>query len=124
MMPLRILAGIVASAALVGFVARAFGPAAHDAALAPVPSAGEPAPPSDPPALGADAAQGEPLPAAHFSGAERPHVPAGILARAADARALERGPSCPPPAAALAPPVCAPEGRESIEIEWHVAQDR
>ncbi len=113
MMPLRILAGIVASAALVGYVARAFGPAAHDAA-----------PPSDPPALGADAAQGEPLPPAPFSGAERPHVPAGILARAADARALERGPSCPPPAAALAPPVCAPEGRESIEIEWHVAQDR
>jgi hypothetical protein len=50
-------------------------------------------------------------------------VPAGILARAAKARALERGPACAASAPAQEAPRCPGEQRESIDVDWHVARD-
>jgi hypothetical protein len=108
-MTFRALAGAAAGAALAGFVLGAR-------------SVNDPEPP--PPAVSAPIAaepRAEPLPPAPSSPPARTRVPAGILARAAKARALDRGPACPP----VEPPEerarCAPEQRESIEIEWHVA---
>jgi hypothetical protein len=53
-------------------------------------------------------------------------VPAGILARAADARALdrdpERAPLCRPAPAPRREASCAPP-RDSVEIQWDVGKD-
>ncbi len=112
-MPHRLLGGIAASAAIAGFLAGVLSlRAPHHAA----PAAPSTAPSTKAPAPSAD----EALPPVPFPGA-RPRVPAGILARAADARALDRGPPCPAPEEQRAlPPRCASEQRESIEIDWHV----
>jgi hypothetical protein len=72
----------------------------------------------------APSSRGQPIPPSPYAELVRPRVPAGILARAADARALERGPTCPPPAEQRELPRCVPEDRESIDIEWHVARER
>ncbi len=111
MMPIRLLAGIAATAAVAGFIAGVFSPR--------LPAAAPPA------AAAVPAAAPEPLPPLALPERARPQVPAGILARAADARALDRGPSCAAPdVGRLEPPRCASEQRESIEIEWHVAPER
>ena len=70
------------------------------------------------------ASRAEPLPPIPFAPA-RPSMPPGILARAADARALERAPRCPLPPADPEPTCGAEqrEEREPIEIEWEVARD-
>jgi hypothetical protein len=112
---LRLVLGGAAAAALVGFTA---GLLDGDDELAPPAAAAAPArTPLEPP-------RAEPLPPAVVPDAERPRVPAAILARAASARALDRrGPACPPrepPPAREEPPRCAPEQRESIEIDWNV----
>jgi hypothetical protein len=65
----------------------------------------------------------QPLPPVQLPEVTRPLVPAGILARAANARALERGPSCLPPGKALEASSCSEEERESIEIDWHAARE-
>lgn len=110
-MPYRLLGGIAASAAIAGFLAGVLSIHAAPAAPSTAPST---------PARSAD----DPLPPVPFPG-ERPSVPAGILARAADARAIDRGPSCPAPEEHRAPPPrCASEQRESIEIDWHVDPKR
>jgi hypothetical protein len=107
---LRIVAGAALGAAVAGY---AVGVLTREPALdPPVASALEPAPGAQP---------GEPLPPAAFAGADRPRVPAGILARAANARALHRAPYCPSEPPADEPPRCAPEPRDPVEIEWHVA---
>jgi hypothetical protein len=124
MTSLRLVLGGAAAAALVGFTA---GFLNGDGELAPPPA---PAVATSPAAL---APKAEPLPPAVVPDAARPRVPAAILARAADARALDRrGEACPPagptsPAAHTSPsppreepPRCAPEQRETIEIDWHV----
>ncbi|HEX9306011.1 MAG TPA: hypothetical protein VF894_00880 [Anaeromyxobacter sp.] len=112
MMPLRLLAAI-AAAALGALGAGLVAPRLHAAF-------GSPAPVS---VLRAHASGG-PLAPAPFVPPMRPSVPAGILARAADARALERGPSCPPPTpTASAREACGTEEREAIEIEWHVDRE-
>jgi len=114
MITIRLLAGIGATAAVAGFIAGVFSPrlpAAAPPAAAPVPAAAFDA--------------GEPLPPLALPERARPQVPAGILARAADARALDRGPSCAAPdVGRLELARCASEQRESIEIEWHVAPER
>jgi hypothetical protein len=51
----------------------------------------------------------------------RPAVPPGVLSRAAEARALDRGPACPP--ARPADKACPPEPREAVEIEWDGARE-
>ena len=51
-------------------------------------------------------------------------VPPGILARAAEARALERATVCASPAPAPEETACDPARRGSVEIEWEVARDR
>jgi hypothetical protein len=114
--PVRALVGFCAFAVVAGFVAGTVRqarsrPAAPPAAALP-PAAAE-APAADP-LLSPPAERGG-----------RPRVPAGILARAASARALERGPSCRPsaPATPQEPARCVPEQRESIDIDWHVARD-
>lgn len=48
-------------------------------------------------------------------------VPAGIIARAADARALERAPACRGPAR-RAEGACAPP-RDAVEIRWDVGKE-
>jgi hypothetical protein len=55
----------------------------------------------------------------------RASVPPGVLSRAAEARALERGPVCPPapPAAPTDPKGCGPEPHATVEIEWDVARE-
>jgi hypothetical protein len=122
--PLRLrlslgVAALATAATIAGFVAGA----SHDPRPAPAPADL----PADPTAsAAADLPAGEPLPPVRFEGAARPRVPAGILARAASARALERGPSCPPSPAARPssePPPCVSEQRESIDIDWHVAPE-
>jgi hypothetical protein len=52
-------------------------------------------------------------------------VPPGVLSRAAEARALDRGPVCPPapPAAPADPTACASEPHATVEIEWDVARE-
>jgi hypothetical protein len=105
----RALAGAAAGAALAGFVLGAL--SVRDP---------EPPPPAAPAPVAAEP-RAEPLPPAPFPAPERTRVPAGILARAANARALDRGPACPPVQPPEEPARCSPEQRESIEIEWHVA---
>ncbi len=120
MMPYRLLGGIAASAAIAGFLA---GVLSLHAPLHAAPAAPSTAPSTVTPAAPARSAD-DPLEPVPFPG-ERPRVPAGILARAADARALDRGPSCPAPEEHRAPPPrCASEQRESIEIDWHVDPKR
>jgi len=120
MMALRIFAAIAGAAAVVGLGAELFAPAERSAPPAAAP-AREPAPPDVAPRAEPPAA---PLPLARVPAAPRTRVPAGILSRAADARALERGRACPPPAP-REPRRCLPgEEREPIEIEWHVASPR
>ena len=51
----------------------------------------------------------------------RPAVPPGVLSRAAEARALDRGPACPP--ARPANEACPPGPREAVEIEWDGARE-
>jgi hypothetical protein len=114
---LRLLAGGAVAVALAGFTAGFLNVEAERAAAAP-PAASPTATAPPPPKLS------EPLPPAVVPRAARARVPAAILARAANARALERGPACPPADRSPAPegpPRCAPEQREAIEIEWHVA---
>lgn len=113
-MTVRVLAGAAVGAALTAMAAGALSLREPKPAAPAAPSAAAEPPRSEPP-------QGEPLPPAPFLLGERPRVPAGILARAASARALERGPSCPQVEAPQEPSLCAPEQRRSIEIEWHVA---
>ncbi len=124
MMPLRTVAAVAVSAAVAGLAARAFAPAARETRRE---ASGAPAPPARQQFSAAVPANvpapGTPAPKRQRSAA-RPRVPAGILTRAAEARALERGPSCAPATAPGEPPRCAPEQRPSIEIEWHVARDR
>jgi hypothetical protein len=67
------------------------------------------------------AAPAQPLPLARSSDAARSRVPAGILGRAADARALERHPPCRRDAKAKDAGQCRPGGNESIDVEWNVA---
>ena len=117
MTPLRTLAVVAGSAAFVALAAGLAAPAGWRA-----PPVGEASPvaaprPSPPPG---ERVRVRGLPDA----ARRPRVPAGILARAADARALDPGPSCAPAAAPPEAPPCPPESRESIEIEWNVGPDR
>ncbi len=75
------------------------------------------------PAQAAPPASGAPLVPAPFLSGVRPSVPAGILARAVNARALERGPSCPPAEPAPAAGEACDDAREAIEIEWHGSRD-
>ena len=51
----------------------------------------------------------------------RPTLPPGVLSRAADAKALERAPECPPPAPA-GPVECSPQP-DRVEIEWDVGPE-
>lgn len=113
---LRALAGLVGVAAL----------AAIGSLFAPLE---RPAAPSRPHPPLADV-QNVTTPAAFGAGA-RPtdvhDVPAGIIQRAADARALERAPAlpqaCTSPESAAAPAACPP-GRETVEIDWDVVRER
>jgi hypothetical protein len=52
----------------------------------------------------------------------RPTLPPGVLSRAADAKALERAPECPPPAPA-GPVECSPQP-DRVEIEWDVGPEK
>ena len=51
-----------------------------------------------------------------------PNVPPGVLSRAADARALERAPACPPVPRVDAAR-CPPGTRDVVEIEWEAARE-
>jgi hypothetical protein len=122
---LRLLAAIGVAVAIVGLVVAAL---PQRAAPAPAPAGGgAPAPLLAPPApaetRGERAGDGEARATEPGDGAgPRPRVPAGILARAAKARALERGPACPASARAQETPRC-PAERASIDIDWHVARE-
>jgi hypothetical protein len=57
----------------------------------------------------------------------RANVPPSVLSRAAEARALDRAPACPPPPKTAAPappppPVCTPDPHVTVEIEWDGTQ--
>jgi hypothetical protein len=114
---LRLVLGGAAAAAVVGFTAGLLD--GDDELVQPAAAAAPARTVLEPPTA-------EPLPPAIVPDAERPRVPAAILSRAATARALDRrGPACPPREpprpAREEPPRCAPEQRESIEIDWHGA---
>jgi hypothetical protein len=112
-MPARTLLAIGAAAAVAGFVVGVLGPRVGEG------QARAAVPPPD----ASDASSGAPLAPVPRREAARPRVPAGILARAADARALERAPACGAAARDHEPARCAPVERETIDIEWHVARD-
>jgi hypothetical protein len=116
MMRPSLLAGIAVTGVVAGFVAGVFSPR--------LPGAAPPAAAARAAAPAPTAPAGEPLPPLVLPERARSQVPAGILARAAEARALDRGPSCSAPDREHAPPRCASEPRETIEIEWHVAAER
>jgi hypothetical protein len=102
------------------------------AALAACTADAEPtAPPASPPADDAAGIAVVPTSLAPASGRtrrpapgteRRPSLPPGVLSRAADAKALERAPECPPPAPA-GPVECGPQP-DRVEIEWDVAPER
>jgi hypothetical protein len=104
---LRLLAAAVAVAALGALGAR----------LAPAPR--REAPPR--PAAAASPRPAEAAAVHVTGGPDLRDVPAGILARAADARALERGPVCRP-SAPRGEAACAPQ-RDTVEIQWDVVRD-
>ncbi len=109
MTSVRALAALAAAAVVALLGTAALG--ARERA-APAPAAAVPADP-------APAGTSRPVAASTVAGrAVHPSVPAGILARAAGARALERAPACPPTAAGE--PGCGGAERESVEIEWNV----
>jgi hypothetical protein len=114
--PLRVLAALGVSLAIAGAVV-----AALPQRDRPAPPAAEAAEPPPHQARPVRAPRREPPPLGG-AGAPRLDVPAGILARAATSRALERGPSCSS-APSEAAPRCPPEQRESIEIDWRVPRD-
>lgn len=62
------------------------------------------------------------IPASSPAPQSRAAVAPGILARAVEARALERAPSCPAPAATPDPATC-PAPRDAVEIQWDVRKD-
>ncbi len=110
-------AGLVALAALLGLgacrgtPAVAEKPVPDDATLAVIPATLSPA------------SAREPVPVRRTG--RRASVPPGVLARAAEARALERGPVCPPTPGAVpaGPAACAPEPLVRVEIEWDGARE-